>query len=282
MAEAYDVVTEDLVAHASHLDALTDRLNTAIAAAETVSMSDDAYGLICQFLPPTINPMEEEGIAALNAAVEGVTTSAENVRATADQYLDTDDANQQSFQKISLDHIQPPSIAGGGAAAAAGGPTAFQRAAMPASVGEPAQSVTPQSYGEPAQQAFAPRAFAEPAQQSVTPQSYGEPAQQAFAPRAFAEPTLQNSARQDYVEPTPQNIGARQDYVQPTPQNIGARQDYVEPTHQNFAARQDYVQPTPQNFAAQPFATAEVYQNSSMQRTEAEALNEARFQRPEA
>ncbi|AOS64449.1 type VII secretion target [Actinoalloteichus hymeniacidonis] len=104
--EAYDVVTEDLVAHASHLEALTDRLNTAISAAETVSMSDDAYGLICQFLPPTINPMEEEGIAALQAAVEGVTTSAENVRATADQYDETDNLSQQSFQKITMDGIQ--------------------------------------------------------------------------------------------------------------------------------------------------------------------------------
>ncbi|WP_184451016.1 type VII secretion target, partial [Actinoalloteichus hoggarensis] len=173
MSEAYDVVPEDLVAHASHLDALTDRLNTAISAAETVSMSDDAYGLICQFLPPIINPMEEEGITALNAAVEGITTSAENVRATADQYLDTDDANQRSFKNITMDHIQPPEFAGGpGPSAGGGAPAAFQRADMPAQNVVrndyiAAEHASRQNLGEPVRDDY-PTA-------RHTPQQVGEP-----------------------------------------------------------------------------------------------------------
>lgn len=95
----YDVVPEELVTHASHLDAVMDRLRDVISAANTVSMSDDAYGLLCSFLPPIINPMEEKGIEALQAAVEGVGTTAENVRTTATQYQDSDETNAQAFNR---------------------------------------------------------------------------------------------------------------------------------------------------------------------------------------
>lgn len=99
-----EVVTEELTAHASHLDGLVDRLDTALSAAETVSMSDEAYGLLCSFLPPTINPVEEEGMNALKAASEGVNITADNVRATAVQYQDTDDGNSQSFDPLFKAH----------------------------------------------------------------------------------------------------------------------------------------------------------------------------------
>lgn len=95
---SFKVQAEDLTAHASHLEGLTDRLDTAISAAESVSMSDEAYGLLCSFLPPIVNPMEEEGINALKAAKEGVTVTADNVRSTAKDYQDTDDANADSLK----------------------------------------------------------------------------------------------------------------------------------------------------------------------------------------
>lgn len=98
----FEVEVEELTAHASHLDGLVDRLTTAVDAAKTVSMSDQAYGVLCSFLPPVVNPMEEEGINALNAAVEGVGHTAENVRTTADVYRDTDQGNAESFERFDL------------------------------------------------------------------------------------------------------------------------------------------------------------------------------------
>jgi hypothetical protein len=101
MSAAFEVEPDDLVAHASHLDGLVDRLNTAADAAKTVSMSDSAYGLICQFVPPFVNPMEQKAMAAIDAAAEGVRTTAENVRATATTYQDHDDAKASKFKKTS-------------------------------------------------------------------------------------------------------------------------------------------------------------------------------------
>jgi hypothetical protein len=97
---SYEVVAEELTAHASHLDGLTDRLNTAVDAANAVSMSDEAYGLLCSFLPPKVNPMEQEGLDALKAASEGVKTTADNVRTTAKDYQDTDEGNSGSFEPL--------------------------------------------------------------------------------------------------------------------------------------------------------------------------------------
>jgi excreted virulence factor EspC (type VII ESX diderm) len=97
--QAFDVVPEDLTAHASHLDGLTDRLSQALDAANTVSMNDEAYGILCSFLPLIINPLEEKAIQALKDAVDGVTTTADNVRITANQYRDTDDTNAAPFDQ---------------------------------------------------------------------------------------------------------------------------------------------------------------------------------------
>jgi Excreted virulence factor EspC, type VII ESX diderm len=99
MASAFEVVTEDLFAHASHLDGLVDRLNTAVDAAKTVSMSDSAYGLICQFVPPFVNPMEQKALTAVEAAVDGVQTTAGNVRATATTYQDHDDTPAALYKR---------------------------------------------------------------------------------------------------------------------------------------------------------------------------------------
>jgi hypothetical protein len=96
---SYEVVPEELRAHSSHLDGLMDRLRDTISAANTVSMADDAYGLLCAFMPPIINPMEQKGMEALEAAAEGVKTTADNVRATATQYQESDETNSQPFSR---------------------------------------------------------------------------------------------------------------------------------------------------------------------------------------
>jgi hypothetical protein len=54
MAVDVDVVTEDLVTHASHIDALRERFNAIESAMDSVEQDNEAYGIICQFLPPIL------------------------------------------------------------------------------------------------------------------------------------------------------------------------------------------------------------------------------------
>jgi hypothetical protein len=93
-----EVDTGDLIAHASHLDGLVERLGTAVSAADT-AMNDDAYGLLCAFLPPIINPTGEKAKDTLQSAVEAVQTTSDNVRTAAASYDEGDEANAVPFTK---------------------------------------------------------------------------------------------------------------------------------------------------------------------------------------
>jgi hypothetical protein len=101
-AGGFNVEPDDLVAHASHLDGLVDRLNTAQQAAD-YAMSDDAYGLLCAFLPPIINPTGDKAKEAIGGAVEGVQATADNVRAAAKSYQEGDAGQAEPFKKLAAD-----------------------------------------------------------------------------------------------------------------------------------------------------------------------------------
>ncbi|MEV7045105.1 type VII secretion target [Amycolatopsis sp. NPDC051061] len=100
--DGFEVESDSLAAHASHVESLVDRLNTAASAADT-AMSDDAYGLLCAFLPPIIKPTGEQAKEALAAAAEGVGGLADNVKTAAKSYRDGDDGNAQTFKRREAD-----------------------------------------------------------------------------------------------------------------------------------------------------------------------------------
>ncbi|MDT7798899.1 MAG: hypothetical protein QOI78_2332 [Actinomycetota bacterium] len=97
-AGGFEVDSDDLVAHASHVDSLVDRLNTAVSASDS-AMSDHAYGLLCAFLPPIIRPTGEQAQDTLRAAIDGVKGLSDNVRTAAQSYRDGEEGNAQPFER---------------------------------------------------------------------------------------------------------------------------------------------------------------------------------------
>ncbi|MEU6129463.1 type VII secretion target [Saccharopolyspora sp. NPDC047091] len=211
---AYEVVSEDLTAHAAHLDSLTDRVDTAISAAEQVGMSDEAYGLLCSFLPPIINPTGQEGLAALQAAREGLETTAQNVRTTAEEYDTNDEDNSQSFQKL---HGTVPEgseqfqLMGGGS-----GPAEQQRGTLPDGMSEQRQG-TPQGGYSEQQRGTLPEGMSEQ-QRGSLPDGMSEQ-QQGTASRSseqVQEPTARNAPHGEQVR-TPAEQGFSQQVFGTTP-----------------------------------------------------------------
>jgi uncharacterized protein YukE len=94
----FNVVSDELTAHASHLGGFGDRLGTALSAAQTAAMSEGCYGLLCSFVPPVINPMEEQAVELLKSAQAAMDTTADNVRTAGSSYEEQDDTATQPFE----------------------------------------------------------------------------------------------------------------------------------------------------------------------------------------
>ena len=97
MSDGYDVIVDALVGHAVQLGKLHDQLALAVQAAQTVSMPRDAYGVICQFFPPMIDPLEQRGVDALDAAAESMTNTSVAIGNTARVYDAAEASNARSF-----------------------------------------------------------------------------------------------------------------------------------------------------------------------------------------
>ena len=54
----FEVTTGELRTHAGNVDGHAQKLGQAVDAANQ-AMPDDAYGVICQFLPPLFNELEQ-------------------------------------------------------------------------------------------------------------------------------------------------------------------------------------------------------------------------------
>jgi hypothetical protein len=93
----FEVASDELTTHAGHLDALQARL-AAVAGEAGAAMDGNAYGLLCSFLPPCVNPVEDKGKDALAATVEAVRTTAANVRTAAGSYQRREDTSAQPFR----------------------------------------------------------------------------------------------------------------------------------------------------------------------------------------
>lgn len=95
MPDEMNVVIESLRTHASKVDGVADRLDTAVAASQQVSLDNDAYGILCRPFAWMLDPVEEMGVEALRNAVKSMQQVADDVRATAEDYQQVDDRNSE-------------------------------------------------------------------------------------------------------------------------------------------------------------------------------------------
>lgn len=103
MADEFEVLTDELAAHVGRVDALTDRLRTAVDAANTVTMNNDAYGVVCQPFALLLQPFEELGVRTLRQAADAFVDTAKKVLDTAQGYVSTDSAQEAAFRSYESD-----------------------------------------------------------------------------------------------------------------------------------------------------------------------------------
>ncbi|MGH3781453.1 MAG: type VII secretion target [Pseudonocardiaceae bacterium] len=100
MADQYEVLTEALREHAKKVDGVADRLVQAVDAAREMNLPTDVYGIYCQILPMMLNPLQQLGAVALDSSAKRLNATAANVRATAVDYAEIDDANAMTLYRM--------------------------------------------------------------------------------------------------------------------------------------------------------------------------------------
>ncbi|HYZ09504.1 MAG TPA: type VII secretion target [Pseudonocardiaceae bacterium] len=95
----FGVTAGDLRVHAGKVDGHAQALGQAVDAANQ-AMPDDAYGVICQFLPPLFNEVEQAAGEALTASQGALEVVSENLRASAESYESQDEAMGLTFRGI--------------------------------------------------------------------------------------------------------------------------------------------------------------------------------------
>lgn len=97
MTGQFDVTPEELHVGAADLDEVSAALQQALDAARTVSLPTEAYGLICQFFPPLLDPVENSGTDTIAAGRDATGSAADRLRASAGGYRSTDDTTAGGF-----------------------------------------------------------------------------------------------------------------------------------------------------------------------------------------
>ncbi|MEU4525841.1 type VII secretion target [Amycolatopsis sp. NPDC024027] len=96
----YEVLTEELGTHAGKVDALAQRLEAAVGAAQQVTMDNSAYGVICQPFAMLLDPFEQRGVEALRQAGRSVTDTAGKVRDAVQAYRNQEHEAGQAISKL--------------------------------------------------------------------------------------------------------------------------------------------------------------------------------------
>ncbi|OLF13881.1 ESX-1 secretion-associated protein [Actinophytocola xinjiangensis] len=101
--EGFEVLGGELSSHAGKVDGLTDRMRTAVDAANTVTMDNSAYGVVCQPFAMLLQPFEELGVRTLRDSAEALADTARKVRDTVRDYDTTETAEATRHESIEAD-----------------------------------------------------------------------------------------------------------------------------------------------------------------------------------
>lgn len=100
MAADVDVVSEDLVSHASNIDSIGERFGNILSAVDSISQDNEAYGIICQFLPPVLAGRQERHKGLVAMAQTNLENLSQALRDTADAYDSADEATAKEHEQL--------------------------------------------------------------------------------------------------------------------------------------------------------------------------------------
>jgi hypothetical protein len=87
-----------ILRHAATVDEVAAQVAQGRAAAATVVLGRDAYGMLCQLIPILLDAVHESTVNALQEAADAMQSSADDLRATARDYTGSDQRTADDFR----------------------------------------------------------------------------------------------------------------------------------------------------------------------------------------
>jgi hypothetical protein len=100
MGEGYQVDPEQLRNLASRLSAFSEEFDALITASQAISQDDEAYGLLCSWMPAILEGRHQEFDEWVNFGQENMELLSQALAGTADDYEAADEANAKAFDNL--------------------------------------------------------------------------------------------------------------------------------------------------------------------------------------
>ncbi|MEU5850379.1 type VII secretion target [Saccharopolyspora shandongensis] len=100
MAEGFQMPAEQLRAHADRLDGHASAIGQAADAGRSVQLGTDAYGMICQFLPPILDSTAETVLSTTSATHDAVSALSAALRDAVADHEATDAEIATGLQRL--------------------------------------------------------------------------------------------------------------------------------------------------------------------------------------
>jgi hypothetical protein len=100
MHGGFEVDIEALRAHATAMLAIHDRFAAVMAASGTIFQADEAYGQLCQFLPPILEERHRDQDRGVGMLAENIALLAAGIKKTTDAYERTEESTTDGFDSF--------------------------------------------------------------------------------------------------------------------------------------------------------------------------------------
>lgn len=101
MAEGFQVITEQIRSHARNVESVMDRFGAVKAASAHIAQNNEAYGLLCAWMPPILEGRHTRQDELYSFVEENLSLVSQSLVKAADAYDSADNTSDERIRGIS-------------------------------------------------------------------------------------------------------------------------------------------------------------------------------------
>jgi hypothetical protein len=101
MSDGYQVNPDQLHQLSARFAAFVSEFDDILSASQAIAQDDEAYGLLCSWMPPILEGRHEAFDELMRFGQENMTLLSEALRSTAESYENADEDAMTTFEDLS-------------------------------------------------------------------------------------------------------------------------------------------------------------------------------------